>query len=249
MEFDYLCGKGARAEVYRKGDFIYKIFEPDYSRTAAFYEAFINVIVYETGLPVPKTYELVEIEGRLALRQDFVCGKAFFDVLKAEPSRAFELVEQSVNLQYEMNQKEGNVPLSFKKRLLDSITASQKLSQSAKEKAITNIEKLPDGDRLCHGDFHGFNIIVSGDKYTIIDLPNCSYGCVQCDCARTYMIYAIYAKEIAELYLGLYCKAAAITRESVLEWLPVICAARLSENIAGEEEQLLKWAGELVTEP
>ena len=77
MEFDYLCGKGARAEVYRKGDYAYKVFEPDYSKTAAFYEAFINVVVYETGLPVPKTYELVEIEGRLALRQDFVCGKAF----------------------------------------------------------------------------------------------------------------------------------------------------------------------------
>jgi len=38
------------------------------------------------------------------------------------------------------------------------------------------LRELPDGEALCHGDFHPRNVIVDGDELTIIDWVDASSG-------------------------------------------------------------------------
>ena len=47
------------------------------------------------------------------------------------------------------------------------------------------IDKLADGDTLCHGDFHPGNILLSGDGAFIIDFMNVCCGNYLYDVART----------------------------------------------------------------
>lgn len=68
-----------------------------------------------------------------------------------------------------------------------------------------------------------------------------TYGCADGDACRTYMIYSLYAPQLAELYLTLYCKYSLKEKNDILKWLPVVSAARLSENIANEKEQIMSW--------
>ena len=54
---------------------------------------------------------------------------------------------------------------------------------------ISHLERLPDGDTLCHGDFHPGNIMITHDgKIKVIDFMNLCRGPREYDVARTYYL-------------------------------------------------------------
>jgi hypothetical protein len=44
------------------------------------------------------------------------------------------------------------------------------LDTERQENLLLLLKDLPDGDRLCHGDFHPWNIIASGKEVVVVDL-------------------------------------------------------------------------------
>lgn len=62
----------------------------------------------------------------------------------------------------------------------------------------------------------------------------------EADICRTYLLYILYAKDIANLYLDSYCDKCNKDKKEILKWLPVIAGARLCENKSNEVETLLK---------
>ena len=57
------------------------------------------------------------------------------------------------------------------------------------EALIDQINNLPEGDYLCHGDFHPMNIMVTEQKEVfLIDFMNVCHGPWQYDVARTYFL-------------------------------------------------------------
>ena len=50
------------------------------------------------------------------------------------------------------------------------------------------------------------------------------------------------APQLADAYLDAYAKAAAIERERITAWLPVIAGARVVENVPEELEALVGMA-------
>ncbi len=94
--------------------------------------------------------------------------------------------------------------------------------------------------RLCHGDFHPFNLIMSNDDVKIIDWVDASLGDIRADVYRTYLVYAQSSVKLAEMYLRIYCKNAGLSRAEVLEWAPIIAGARLSEKVSSENMEQLK---------
>jgi hypothetical protein len=46
--------------------------------------------------------------------------------------------------------------------------------------------------------------------------------------------------EVAEPYLDAYCQVAHVRRQTILDWLPYIAAARLAEDVPGEQHSLLE---------
>ena len=67
-------------------------------------------------------------------------------------------------------------------------------------------------NRLCHGDFHLLNLIMSDDKVTIIDWVDASAGDIRADVCRTYLLYSELSTEVAELYLRLYCEKSGLRK-------------------------------------
>lgn len=241
MELNKVIGTGAQATVYCSGNYAIKLFKENYNKTAIFYEALINSIIENTGLAMPKTYEVLNIGRQMAIKMDYIKGVSLIDCIIKDADNAAAYIEKMVKLQVQMHSKKVSLPFSLKDSLKDKIQGNEDLGITQKERLLMLLKELPDGDELCHGDFHGYNILVCDGEYWIIDWVDSTYGCSDGDACRTYMIYLMHAPELAEIYLMLYCKETRKEREKILAWLPVVAAARLNENIADEKEKIMSW--------
>jgi len=241
MELDKVVGTGAQATVYCSGNYAIKLFKENCSKTEVFYEALINSIIENTGLNIPKTHEVLKIGNQMAIKMDYIKGVSLADSILKDLGKAEIYIENMVTLQLEMHSKKEFLPFSLKDKLKGKIQSNQCLEQIQKEKLLKLLNELPGGERLCHGDFHGHNILLSEEKYWIIDWIDSSYGCTDGDACRTYMIHCLYAPPLAEMYLNIYCEHAHREKNDILKWLPVIAAARLSENIPNEKEMIMSW--------
>ena len=241
MELNEVVGIGSQATVYSSGKYAIKLFKENYSKIAIFYEALINSIVENTELHIPKIYEVLNIDNQMAIKMEYIKGISLIDSILKDIDNTEVYLENMVKLQIEIHSKKISLPFSLKDRLKDKIEGNQYLDKTKKEKVLELLKELPDGNELCHGDFHGYNILVCEGKYWIIDWVDSTYGCADGDVCRTYMIYSLYAKELADLYLTLYCKNTGKEKDKILAWLPVVAAARLSEKITSEEEMIMSW--------
>jgi len=239
VELNKVIGTGAQATVYSCGKYAIKLFKENYNKTDVFYEALINSIIEKTQLHVPKTYEVLSIDNQMAIKMDYIKGDSLFDCIFKDKDNIEVYFNQMVKLQVEIHSKKVYLPFSLKDKLKDKIQGNKNLSITHKEKMLTLLKELPEGNELCHGDFHGYNIIVYEEEYWIIDWIDSTIGCADGDACRTYLLYSLYFPELAEMYLMLYCKETGKEKERILAWLPVLAAARLSENIGNEEDKLM----------
>lgn len=116
----------------------------------------------------------------------------------------------------------------------------QCIGEGQKDILLKKLDSMVFEPRLCHGDLHPFNLIMSRDSVNIIDWVDASAGDIRADIYRTYLLYAQSSVELAEMYLRIYCKNISLTKDEVLEWAPIIAGARLSEHVPSEDRERLK---------
>jgi thiamine kinase-like enzyme len=118
---------------------------------------------------------------------------------------------------------------TLKQRFHGDLELNDRLSVALKKQLLEELGRLPDGQALCHCDFHAENVFFDGERYTIIDLLQISSGDPAADAVCTYVSYNFYSKDLAELYLGIYCEKSGISRERVRQWLPVYAGTLLGQ--------------------
>lgn len=65
---------------------------------------------------------------------------------------------------------------------------SQLVPDDIRQRALRILESLPDGDRLCHCDFHPANVLRDGRWYAVIDWSCAARGDSAADVARTRLL-------------------------------------------------------------
>ena len=117
------------------------------------------------------------------------------------------------------------------------------------------LEGLPDGDRLCHGDFHPGNIMMAGGEPVLIDWTNATRGDPTADVARTRLMLRIGTpppgtsavlrglslfgrRVLVWLYLRAYRRVRPLDVEAVARWEVPVAAARFAERIPEETPAL-----------
>jgi len=103
------------------------------------------------------------------------------------------------------------------------------------------VREMPNGDHLCHGDFHPRDVLGEASQPIVIDWPNACCGDPAANVRRSYLILKLHADEVAESYLDAYCQVVRVRRQIILDWLPYIPAARLAEDAPGEQRTLLEF--------
>jgi hypothetical protein len=71
------------------------------------------------------------------------------------------------------------------------------------------------------------------------DWPNASQGDPAADVCRTYVLLRSVSSELASAYVDAYSRVSGESRDAILNWLPFVAAARLSEGVP-EVDDLMK---------
>ncbi|KPB03267.1 phosphotransferase family protein [Bacillus sp. CHD6a] len=233
---------GNTANIYLYKNKIIKIFKDHLPKTASEYEARKQRVAFESGLRVPKILEVTKVDGKQAIIMEYVEGKTLGELVKENMDHVESLLEMSVDIQMEVHTVVAESLEPMRIKLQRQIEAVEGLDKQVKTSLLKKLESMTVENRLCHGDFHLYNLIKSDEEVFIIDWVDASAGNPRADVCRTYILYSQISRDIAELYLKLYCEKSGWSQNEILEWAPVIAAARLSENVATEDpDRLMKY--------
>lgn len=235
-------GRGSQATVYAKGQYAVKLYRNGYPKANVFSEAYIMANLERADFPAPKVYEVLLSNGRYGLRMDRVRGKIMSEGLR-DPAKCQETLDVLVDLQCRL-QKFDKLTWApeLKQRLHDDLERNVRLSSDCKEKLLRTLDGLPDGQALCHCDFHSGNVFFDGSEYTVIDLLQICRGDPAADAACSYMAYTFIHPDLAAYYLNRYCAVSGISPKCVRQWLAVYAGTLLGqvpEHLATTVEQFM----------
>ena len=244
---------GRTAEIYawQEGQ-VLKLFYDWYGMDSIEYEARIAQAVHASGLPVPAVGDILRVNDRDGLAYQRVNGIPMNEMLKRKPWLGNHYARRMAELHAKMHTSTFQADIPYQRqRVVDKIQHARALPAYLQAKALAALEAMPDGDRLCHGDFHPGNILITPQDEIIIDWTDATRGNPLSDLARATIlirgaagtsqignvIEKAFVQTIHSAYIRHYFKLRPGGEAEYLRWLPIVAAARLSENIS----ELEKW--------
>lgn len=191
-----LIAIGNTAEVFEyEEDKVLKLFKAGYPLEQIQREFNNTVIMNRTCVHTPKTFEIVEHEGRHGIVFQKIIGVDLLSEYLKNPSDekvAAEILVDLTDIQKKVLSEETTEGISYK-NYLDWFGYDG--------------SNLPDGNFICHGDLHPGNIIRTKDgELCLIDFMNVCRGPKEYDVARTYVLLTENnpaAKAVGKKYLEL----------------------------------------------
>ena len=249
---------GRTAEIYawQEGQ-VLKLFYNWFELEDIEYEARIARTIHASGLPVPAVGDIIRVNGRNGVVYQRVDGDTMWKELSRKPWSVLDYARRMAELHAEMHTRsiQADIPLQ-RQKLVSKIRHAEALPAHLRSKALAALETMPCGDRLCHGDFHPGNVLMTAQGEIIIDWVDASRGNPLADLART-TILALGAAETCQIqgslrkafvrifhaaYIRYYFKLRPGGEDEYNRWLPIVAAARLSEKISEVEKWLIAKA-------
>ena len=253
-----LIASGRTADVYAWGaDQVVKLYHDWFGLEDIQFEQRMAQAVQASGLCVPAVGEIIQVNGRNGLIYQRVDGSLMWEALARQPWRMISLAYRTAELHADLHGIVAPTDLPEQRRRLQrKIEQARALPEELRQRALAALDKLPAGDRICHGDFHPGNILLTGRGEVVIDWIDATRGNPLADLART-SILALGSAATAQvpqkamkaslrlfhaLYLRRYFRLRPGGYAEYRRWLPVVAAARLSENIPELEQWLVTQA-------
>jgi tRNA A-37 threonylcarbamoyl transferase component Bud32 len=258
QDMEEIIGRGRTAELMAWGEGkVLKLYFDFMPVEPVDYEFNCTRIAYEAGLPVPVPYERVTIDGRHGIVSERIYGKTMMGEFQSKPWKLAALFRKMAEVQVACQNTKAVGIGRLKDHLEYQIRRAGKfgLTPEQSERVLAHLKTLPDADGLCHMDFHPENILVTQKGYFIIDWMNTAMGHPLGDTARSWMMisrkdmpgapkdraWIQFARNIASAaYRKRYQELRPFTQAELDAWMLPVAAARLVENIPGENAMLLR---------
>jgi Ser/Thr protein kinase RdoA (MazF antagonist) len=255
--------RGRTADVYAwDEDTVLKLFHNWFSLEDIEYELKIARAVHTSGVKSPVVRELIQVDGRNGLVYERVSGEPMLTMFQRKPWMVFSHAHTLAKLHAQMHECSFKADMPKQHRKLQrKIQDVSVLPVLVKASLLRALEELPDDNKVCHGDFHPANVLLTDTDSTIIDWIDATSGNPLADVARTSIILlgAAASSQVPNLMLKLFVRVfhAAYLREyfrlrphkhdEYHRWLPIVAAARLGENIKELEGWLIQQANRVQT--
>ncbi len=205
---------------------------------------------------MPIAHDVVEEQGRFGILVDHVHGPNYLEWMLEHQTALNKLIALFVQEQHEIHMHKVPELPSIKDILSTKISGSEAVPRESKEFLLRKMKALPEGEHLCHLDYHPENIVVSLDGPLVIDWADAGKGNYLADVAMTSVLLEIgtlpigMSRDQGRLdntmdrlfanYIMEYMKMCGKTDEELLVWRAPVAAARLAEGIEEEREPLLR---------
>ncbi len=199
---------------------------------------YINArIVENTGMPVPRVYEVLKVKRRVGIVYERVEGETLTNrILRLGAIKDSSKIMASLHRQM-LSQNATMLPC-YKMFLKQNILESKIIGE--KSRFLEAINELPEGNTLCHGDFHPGNILISNRGAIVIDFMNVCRGNALYDIARSVYLMEFtpiseetenreVVRRLKREMTDAYLEDMDVSRESLEEYLTIIRAGRTGE--------------------
>jgi len=247
-----LIGAGRRAEIFDwKDGQVVKLLLAGFERDAGKEMPAIQV-AYNAGLPVPAVEGLVEVKGRRGIVMERITGLSMMDVIENRTWKIMRLARILADLHAQVHSSETGALPSLWEDIQKRANNDTALPQEVKDASLGILQKLPDGNSICHSDFHPGNIIMSPRGPVIIDWVDAKRGNPLADVARTWLLVrmAVLPVDINivirwlgrmlfwSAYLRQYRLLHPFSLEELEDWKILMAYMRLPE-VPEERERLI----------
>jgi Ser/Thr protein kinase RdoA (MazF antagonist) len=242
--FDY--GPGRVVKLYREG----------WPETLARAEYENTRCALRVGLPAPHVFEVAAIDGRGGVVFGRVDGEPLTSIVLKKPWRTRWAARLLAELHVRIHSHRTDQLPSLQANLEQRLTESADLEEKIRSRALETLRTLPEGDAICHGDFHSDNVLVTPEGAVVIDWADASSGPGVYDFVRTWLVLSIGIPEesdalkrlairgfqawFARLYAAEYRSLVAVDPGDIARWSFVAAAVRLTEGIPAERDSLVK---------
>ena len=183
-----LIGAGRRAEIFAwKDRQVVKLLLEGYERDAG-REMPVIQMASGAGLPVPAVEGLVEVKGRRGIVLERIAGPSMVDVIENQPWKIIRLAHILADLHVKVHSTKTATLPSQREDIGRRVNNDAGMAPDVKDALLGILQKLPDGNSICHSDFHPGNIIMSPRGPVIIDWVDAKRGNPLADVARTWLL-------------------------------------------------------------
>ncbi|MDO6684501.1 MULTISPECIES: phosphotransferase [unclassified Agarivorans] len=253
---------GNTAEVFAFEDSkVLKVYFSGYPEDEAENEAAKALFAYQQGLTTPKVIDVLEVESRPALIFERCLGPSLDSYLLKHPNDIVPMGELFAGLHADIHRCQAQPLDTTAQRLALKIQRSN-IAEPLKLKAINQLNLQALDSRLCHGDFHPANVLLSSNGPVTIDWVDATQGQPISDVARTVLListsqiagsqveqqaYQLKKQQFLAAYQQHYHQLCSTNNHQLSTWTPIVAAERLSEKLPdASATQTLEIAQQLV---
>jgi aminoglycoside phosphotransferase (APT) family kinase protein len=182
-------GEGRQAELFIWSGDVVKLLRDARDLELARLEATDMRALQATEVPMPHFLGTVTIEGRPGIIMERLIGVDQLSRLGRKPWMIWRFASTLGRLHAQLHVKNAPEDLrSLRESLRAEIEGSASVPSDCKQRALAALDHLPDGDAICHWDFHPGNVIETAHGPKIIDWAVVRRGHALADVARTLLI-------------------------------------------------------------
>jgi Ser/Thr protein kinase RdoA (MazF antagonist) len=259
-----LLAAGREAEIYAiDPERVLRLAFSGAQREVVEREALVLDAARDAGAPVAAVHEVVTVAGRPGLILDRLDGPDLLTMLERRPWLVWSAATLLGRIHARLHQVRGPAALPTVREQLREQLESALVPADVRERALDRLAALPDGEALCHCDFHPANLLRGRNGFAVIDCGHAARGDAASDVARTHLLLkhsalpestgavmraltAMGRGIIVSGYMYSYRRATVAPPPAIARWTPIHAAARLAEGIEVERPTMLALANKHV---
>lgn len=248
-------GEGREAEIYAWGhDTVLKLYRHGLGGHST--ESLALAVLAGQAI-APRLTGVIEHDGRTGVVLERLDGTDMLTLLQRQPLRVLGFARTLASTHLAVHRVTAPDELRDLREVLAGRIEDAGLPMPLRDFALRLLDQLPAGNRLCHGDYHPGNVLVSGSHSRVIDWAAAARGAPGADHTRTLLLLrwanplsgtpllfrgliAAGRSLLARTYAHAYRNGSPQPLQHMDSWLTVNIAARLSEGIDAERPKLTR---------
>ena len=256
-EYSYQkIGQGNTAEIFQLGDGkILKLFRAGIARSAIEREYQNSRVAADSFDQVPQVFDMMEQDGRQGIVFQEVGGSEMLQLMLVNPLKLRKYASDFAGYHAKITRPVSAELRTVHEKLRDEIGWQNDLPEEEKREVLNILSILPEGNCLCHCDFHPGNVMISENQVFFLDWMTACKGDACADAARTWLLLKygepLHASQkermlicsvmrlTGRIYLRQYCRITGARKKELHRWVVPVAAARLSEWLTPHERRRL----------